>query len=84
MMVLFLICFSWNVLLGPLLWWHCELFFGCPTVGANVGGIRKSGQDPRTRGRKESGHVQFKYTDDVKGDKESPHFEISSEVASSS
>jgi hypothetical protein len=50
---------------------------GCCThhrslLGVNVGGIRISGQNPRTRGRKESGHVQFKYTDDVKGEKESP------------
>jgi hypothetical protein len=49
MMVVFLICLSWNVL-GPLLWWHRELFFSWNTVGANVGGIRKSRWDPRTWG----------------------------------
>jgi hypothetical protein len=31
------------------LWWHRELFFGWNTVGANVGGIWKSVQNPRTR-----------------------------------
>jgi hypothetical protein len=72
MMVLFLICLGWSVLLGPLMWWHRELFFGWNTVGANVGGIRKSGWNPRTRERRESGHVQIKYTDAAKGDKASP------------
>jgi hypothetical protein len=41
-------------------------------VGANVGGIGKSGLNPRTRERRETGHVQLKYKDDAKGDKESP------------
>jgi hypothetical protein len=40
-MIVFLICLSWNVLLGLLLWWHRELFFGWNTVGANVGGYPK-------------------------------------------
>jgi hypothetical protein len=47
-MVLFLMCLSWNVLLGPLLWWHRELFFGWNTMGANVGGVQKFGWNPRT------------------------------------
>jgi hypothetical protein len=49
MMVLFLVCLSCNFLLGPLMWWHRELFFGWNTVGANVGGIRKFGRGPRTQ-----------------------------------
>jgi hypothetical protein len=49
MMVLFLNYLSWNVLLRPLLWWHRELFFGCPMVGANVGGVWKFRWNPRTR-----------------------------------
>jgi hypothetical protein len=49
MMVLFLICLSWNVLLRPLLLWHHELFFDWNTVGANVGGVRKFGWNTRTR-----------------------------------
>jgi hypothetical protein len=40
------------------LWWHRELFFGWNTVGANVGGIRKSRQDPRTRETERDKHVQ--------------------------
>jgi hypothetical protein len=36
-MVILLTRLSWSVLLGLLLWWHRELFFGWNTVGANVG-----------------------------------------------
>jgi hypothetical protein len=50
MMVLFLICLSWNVLLRPLLWWHRELIFDWNTVGANVGGYPKIRiRSPNTR-----------------------------------
>jgi hypothetical protein len=71
-MVVFLICLRWNVLLGLLLWWHRELYFGWNTVGANVGGIRKSGQDPRTQ-EKNVCNIQVRVADDVRGDKGSLH-----------
>jgi hypothetical protein len=57
-MVVFLICLSWNVLLGLLLWWHREQFFGWNTVGANVGGYPKIWiRSPNTRERENSKHV---------------------------
>jgi hypothetical protein len=50
MIMLFLICLSWNVLLRLLQWWHRELFFDWNTVGANVGGgTWNPGWDPRTQ-----------------------------------
>jgi hypothetical protein len=57
---------SWNILLGLLLWWHRELFFGCPTVGANIGGIRKFGRAPRTR-KRESTVNTFKLSHEAEG-----------------
>jgi hypothetical protein len=70
MMMLFLVCLSWNVLLRPLLWWHRELFFGWTTVGANVGGYPKIWmKSPNTRERNTN---TVKYADDARGDKESP------------
>jgi hypothetical protein len=70
MMVLFLICLGWNVLLRPLLWWHRELFFGWNTVGAIVGGYPKIRiKSPNTSGRKVK---TFQYTVNAGGDKESP------------
>jgi hypothetical protein len=50
-MVIVSICLCWNVLLGFLLRWHRELFFGWNTVGANVGGgyPKNSDDSPNTR-----------------------------------
>jgi hypothetical protein len=53
-MVIVSICLSWSVLLGFLLRWHRELFFGWNTVDANVGGggvTRKIWIIPLTRER---------------------------------
>jgi hypothetical protein len=50
-------CLCGNVLLGFLLRWHRELFFGWNTVGANVGGLPENSDDsPNTR--ESSQHVQ--------------------------
>jgi hypothetical protein len=70
MMVLFLVCLSWNALLWPLLWQHRELFFGWTTVGANVGGTRKIRiRPPNIKG----GNARmFRNTNDVGRDRESP------------
>jgi hypothetical protein len=38
-MVIISICLCRNILLGFLLRWHRELFFGWNTVGVNVGGL---------------------------------------------
>jgi hypothetical protein len=65
-MVVFLICLSWNVLLGLLLWWHRELFFGWYTVGTNVGGYPKIWiRSPNTWERTVD---TFKRSDDEGGD----------------
>jgi hypothetical protein len=71
MMVLFLVCFSWYVLLRPFLRWHRELFFGWNTVGANVGVSENPDKIPEYR-RREWTNVQVNVTNDVRGDKESP------------
>jgi hypothetical protein len=71
-MVLFLVCLSWNVLLGPLLWWHRELFFGWNTVGANVAGVSENPDKITEQKRRKSTNVLVKITNDARGDKESP------------
>jgi hypothetical protein len=79
-MVVISICLCWNVLLGFLLWWHRELFFGWPTVGANVGGgglSEKFGRVPLTRERERVLNM-FKHSIKTKGDSESPNSGTSS------
>jgi hypothetical protein len=66
MVVLFLIGLSGSVLLRSLLRWHLELFFGWNTVGANVGGVRKSDEVPEHKSQ------EHKSQELRKGDKESP------------
>jgi hypothetical protein len=53
MMVFFLVDLSGSVLLGPLLGWHRELFFGWNTVGANVGGSEKSDGIPEPKSQEQ-------------------------------
>jgi hypothetical protein len=49
-MVLFLVGLSGNILLGPLLWWHRELFFGWDHGGHQCwGGSENRRESPNTR-----------------------------------
>jgi hypothetical protein len=66
MMVVLLISLGGNILLGPLLWWHRELFFGLDTVGANVGGSENRKGSPNTRAmRKDAQFAKVKETENL-------------------
>jgi hypothetical protein len=57
MMVLFLICLSWSVLLGHLLWWHRELFLAEPRWAPMLGVSENLDETPEHE-FKESQNVQ--------------------------